>query len=230
MTGLKHIEDMMWRRDLVDMYVFGITGGVGAGKSTVLDMLEREFGAFVIKADEVGHLVMEPGQKAYGQIVEVFGEGILCKEGLSAGNQPPIDRGALAQVIFSSPNKRLVLNSIVHPLVKSHIMEEVARIRCGGEYEYCFVEAALLIEEHYEVICDELWYIYADEETRRKRLKESRGYTDEKIGGILASQLTDEEFRKHCQRVIDNSADEASTLQQLKEIMDGYGKLGKNQR
>lgn len=67
------------------------------------------------------------------------------------------------------------------------------------------IEAALLIEDHYEEICDELWYIYAEPQVRRERLRASRGYSDEKISAIFASQLSDEEFRKHCQAVIDNS-------------------------
>ena len=74
----------------------------------------------------------------------------------------------------------------------------------------------------YDIICDELWYIYADEETRRERLKLSRGYSDEKIDSVFASQLSDEQFRSHCSRVIDNSHDEQMTLGQLKEIIGYY--------
>ena len=119
-------------------------------------------------------------------------------------------------------NKRKFLNGIVHPLVKKYITEEIGWIRCAEKYDYVFVEAALLIEDHYDIICDELWYIYADEETRRERLKSSRRYSDEKIDSVFASQLSDEQFRSHCSRVIDNSHDEQMTLGQLKEIIGYY--------
>ena len=201
------------------MYVFGITGGVGAGKSTVLRLIKENFNASVIEADEVGRMLMEPGNGAYLKIVEIFGEDILDNLGEQGST---INRAKLAGIVFNNKNKRMVLNGIVHPLVKKYITEEIGRIRCAEKYDYVFVEAALLIEDHYDIICDELWYIYADEETRRERLKSSRGYSDEKIDSVFASQLSDEQFRSHCSRVIDNSHDEQMTLGQLKEIIGYY--------
>ena len=203
--------------EVVTMYVFGITGGVGAGKSTVLRLIKENFNASVI--DEVGRMLMEPGNSAYLKIVEIFGEDILDNPGEQGS---PINRAKLAGIVFNNKNKRMVLNGIVHPLVKKYITEEIGRIRCAEKYDYVFVEAALLIEDHYDIICDELWYIYADEETRRARLKSSRGYSDEKIDSVFASQLSDEQFRSHCSRVIDNSHDEQMTLGQLKEIIGYY--------
>lgn len=205
--------------EVVTMYVFGITGGVGAGKSTVLRLIKENFNASVIEADEVGRMLMEPGNGAYLKIVEIFGEDILDNPGEQGS---PINRAKLAGIVFNNKNKRMVLNGIVHPLVKKYITEEIGRIRCAEKYDYVFVEAALLIEDHYDIICDELWYIYADEETRRERLKSSRGYSDEKIDSLFASQLSDEQFRSHCSRVIDNSHDEQMTLGQLKEIIGYY--------
>ncbi len=73
--------------------------------------------------------------------------------------------------------------------------------------EYVFVEAALLIEEKYDEICDELWYIYADEEVRKERLIEGRGYSEKKVREIMANQLSEDEFSSHCDFEIDNSGD-----------------------
>lgn len=203
------------------MYVFGITGGVGAGKSTVLRLLQEHFQAFVIMADDVGRAVMEPGQKGYNQILDVFGENVVSADGT-------LDREKLAAIIFHASNKRLALNSIVHPLVKKQITEDIAQLRIEGRYDYVFVEAALLIEDHYDVLCDELWYIYCDTEVRRQRLRHNRGYSDAKITQMMDSQLSDAQFREHCSRVIDNSSDETETLKQLKEIMREYGELREN--
>ena len=82
-----------------------------------------------------------------------------------------------------------------------------------------FVEAALLLDDHYNVFCDETWYIYADEDSRRKRLKESRGYSDEKIDGIIKSQLGEEEFKKGCDIVVDNSGNINDTYAQLVKLL-----------
>lgn len=69
------------------------------------------------------------------------------------------------------------------------------------------MESALLLDDHYEVFCDEVWYIDAGEDVRRKRLKDSRGYSDEKIDNILKSQKTKEELVEGCDYCIDNSGE-----------------------
>lgn len=91
--------------------IIGITGGIGSGKSTVLDLLEKNFSAYIIKADDVAKQLREPGGKAFIEVVDFFGEEILLPDGT-------IDRKKLAAVVFANPNKRVVLNSITHPLVK----------------------------------------------------------------------------------------------------------------
>lgn len=195
------------------MRIIGITGGVGAGKSRILAFLRETWGARVFQADEAGHRVMEPGTKVYRQIVEYFGNDILAGDG-------SIDRQALGAQVFSDKTKRNYLNGLIHPAVKALAVEEIAQVRREGNVRFFVIEAALLIEDHYEKICDELWYVYADEEVRRKRLKESRGYSHEKIQAMFDSQLTDEEFRKHCQAVIDNSGLAEETYEQIRALMD----------
>ena len=76
-----------------------------------------------------------------------------------------------------------------------------------------------LIEDHYDIFMDEIWYIYVSEDERRKRLAASRGYSDEKISGIFKSQLSDAEFRKHADKVINNGADIEKTRAQLEIIL-----------
>ena len=89
------------------------------------------------------------------------------------------------------------------------------------EADYFFLEAALLIECGYKSIVDEMWYIYASDEVRRARLKASRGYTDEKIDSIMNSQLSNDEFVKASDRVIDNSEDMDKTMSQIDTILKG---------
>ena len=129
------------------------------------------------------------------------------------------DRGKLAQVIFGNPAKREAMNAIVHPAVKEFVRQQYAFEVEKGELELLVLEAALLIEEDYGEICDELWYIYTSEANRRKRLKESRGYSDEKIDNIFKSQLNEKEFRESTQVTIDNNGDLEETYQQIEKAL-----------
>ena len=190
------------------MKVIGITGGVGAGKSAILNYLKEKHHAVVVEADKVGHLLMEPGGACYYSIVEKFGSSVLN------GDQT-INRGKLGKIVFADESLLNELNKIIHPRVKSHIVSEIAKERAYHRTNYFVVEAALLIEDHYDVICDEMWYIHTDADIRAKRLKETRGYDDEKIAGIMANQKSPEEFRSACQVVIDNSGDLAYTYEQI---------------
>lgn len=189
------------------MRVIGVTGGVGTGKSTVLAYLREQYQAKVIEADAVGHEVMEPGTQAYEEILRIFGESILDREGR-------IDRKVLGGIVFADPQKLLRLNKVVHPAVKEEILARLSRYREQGE-ALAVVEAALFLEENYDAFCDETWYIYTDEKTRRERLKESRGYTEERISQILKSQRSHGEFLKRCQYMIDNSGTAEETRRQI---------------
>lgn len=192
------------------MKVIGITGGVGAGKSEILKYLKEKHGAMVVEADKVGHLLMEPGGACYCSIVEEFGNSILN------GDQT-INRGKLGKIVFADVTLLKALNQMIHPRVKSHIVSEIAKERAYRRTDYFVVEAALLLEDHYDAFCDELWYIHTDERVREKRLKETRGYDDEKIAGIMANQKSPEEFKSACQVVIDNSGNLADTYRQIDE-------------
>ena len=181
------------------MKFIGITGGVGAGKSAILDYLKNKPDTKVMLADEIAHELMVPGTQCYDRLKAEFGtEDIYQKDGF-------FDRIKLAQVIFSDDEKRKKLNGIVHPAVRKYVIRQAAYERKEGKIKLLVLEAALLIEEHYDEICDELWYIYTSEENRRIRLKKQRNYSDEKISEIFNSQLTDEKFRKACRVVIDNN-------------------------
>lgn len=124
-------------------------------------------------------------------------------------------------MIFAEGAEKLLagVNAIVHPAVKKRILEMMADEERRGVNDYFFIEAALLIEDHYDTIVDELWYIYADEKVRRKRLKDSRGYSDRKTDDIMDSQSSDEVFRSYCSVVIDNSGSIEDTKRQLERIL-----------
>lgn len=186
------------------MRTIGITGGVGAGKSTVLAFLEKECGAFVIQADKVGHLVMEPGEECYEPVIRLFGKEIIK-------NDKTIDRKMISDVVFVQPEKLEKLNAIIHPAVKRYIRRSLEEQR-ERRRNLCIVEAALLLEDNYQDFCDEVWYVHTDREIRIARLMESRGYTREKAENIIASQASEEFFRAHADYVIENNGNLGETF------------------
>ena len=192
--------------------IIGITGGVGAGKSAVLGYIEDNYNAKVIYSDTVANDIKKKGYPAYDELLELLGEGILDDTG-------EIDKKKMATAIFGNEKLLSSVNNILHPAVNTFIINIIDSEREKGELDFVFVEAALLIENGYKNFVDELWYVYADEATRRNRLKESRGYTDDKIDKIFGSQLDDETFRANADFVIDNSgALEDATMQIDKKI------------
>ena len=108
---------------------------------------------------------------------------------------------------------------MIHPEVKRDFLERIQSERMKGTTLLIF-EAALLLEEHYEEICDEVWYIYTEKSIRVQRLKEARGDTEERCEEIMQNQNPDELFFQKCDRVIDNSESLEETKRQIKEILE----------
>lgn len=193
------------------MKILGITGGIGSGKSAVLTYLQEAYGAAVSPLDDVARGLQKKGQDCFCRIVEVFGGDILGPDG-------ELDRERLGAAVFSDPGQLAVLNGIVHPQVKQWVRQDIVKKEKEGVRLYV-LESALFPNVEYRDICGEMWYIYAQEKTRRRRLMESRHYTEEKIRQILESQPSEQAFRAICTSVIDNSAAFENTKRQIGELL-----------
>lgn len=190
------------------MKVLGITGGVGSGKSEVLNYLKGAYDACVCQMDETAKELQKKGTDCFRRIVEQFGTGVIGPDG-------ELDRAELGRIVFADEAQLKRLNAIVHPEVIRWVREDIARQAEEGRALYV-VEAALLPDVGSE-LCDELWYIYAEESVRRERLKASRGYTDGKITQMILSQPAEEKFRSVCTAVIDNSGSFEVTKREIGE-------------
>ncbi len=197
------------------MILIGITGGVGCGKSEVLRYLKETYHAQVLLADDVANMLKEPGMPCYQPVIDCLGEQILDPEGR-------IDKAKMAQIIFSDKEKLEKINAIIHPAVRTYIEQEIEKQRKIRMFGFFFLEAALLIEAHYDELLDDMWYVYADEAVRRKRLMVSRGYSEEKTTSIMRKQLSEQRFREACSFVLDNSGDFKDTKKQIDEKMGVY--------
>ena len=201
------------------MKFIGITGGVGAGKSAVLEYLAKKPKTRVLLADEIAHMLMEPGTECYHTIYTQFANEDIYLPKTLESQMPAFDRAKLATVIFQEEAKRKQLNDIVHPAVKDYVRKQYALETQKGELKLLVLEAALLIEEDYDEICDELWYIYTKESIRKMRLMETRGYSEEKVALIFKSQLSEAEFRANTQVTIYNNGDLETTFQQIEKAL-----------
>lgn len=197
------------------MKVIGITGGVGSGKSAILEYIGRNYKCRIILADEAAHKVKEPGQPCYEKLVSLLSSEILNEDGT-------IHKGKMAARIFESKELLAKVNQIIHPAVKEMILEEIAKAEKEEKVDFFFLEAALLIECGYLNLVDEMWYIYAGEEVRRKRLRASRNYSDEKIDAIMKAQLSEDGFREHCNVIIDNSGELKEAYRQIDKKLGEY--------
>lgn len=196
------------------MKIIGITGGVGAGKSAVLDYLQSRYNAYTIQADRVGHQLMEPGGSCFLSVINLLGRKILDEKG-------EIDRGKVAALVFPYPQTLAQLNGIIHPAVKREIRRRIALEEEGGRKVFV-IEAALLLEDHYDEICHDIWYIYAPDKARQERLKKQRGYTERKIADIFKNQQTDAVFRQKCSYTVENGGDLQETYRQIDKRMETY--------
>lgn len=197
------------------MRLIGVTGGVGAGKSEVLNYIKKHYKCRIYLADEVAHLVKVKGEECYYELVSLLGEDILQEDG-------EINKSAMAAKIFADDALLEQVNEIVHPQVRIYLEKRIREAQEDVDTEIMFIEAALLIEAGYKELVDELWYIYADVEVRKKRLMSSRGYSEEKVHQIMEAQLSEEVFRKECDLVIDNSGTLADSYRQIRKKLKGF--------
>lgn len=207
---MNKIKNLIENKNII---VIGVTGGVGCGKSSVVNYVEKKYGASIYKADDIGREIMNIGEDAYNDIVATFGDEILLED-------KNINREKLASIVFNNEPLLKKLNSIIHPAVEENIINSIYNAYVWEGQKLFVIEAALLIEAGYKDICNELWYVYADEQTRIERLLNSRGYTKEKCISIMNNQLSDQEFRANCNYVLDNTKDFDITKNEIEKHMN----------
>ncbi len=162
------------------MFVVGLTGGIGSGKSTFAVLL-AERGAHIIDADELGRDALRPGEPAWHSVVDQFGDEIL------APGTMQIDRKRLAAIVFNDKNKLAALNAIVHPVILHSMADHLERLRRTDEI--VVIDAALLVDMGITDLVDALIVVTASPEVRKKRLL-GRGLTEADIDARIRAQVS----------------------------------------
>ena len=189
------------------MKIFGLTGGIACGKSTVSALL-TERGAKVIDADQIARDVVLPGKPAYEDIVETFGKGVLAADGT-------LDRPALGRIVFADEKARARLNAITHPRIAQETAQRFQAERAAGT-QILIYDAALLVETGGYKMYEALIVVSARPEIQIQRLIARDGISEEEAGQKIAAQLPLEEKEAVADYVIDNSG----TLEELKTQVD----------
>ena len=196
------------------MYVVGLTGGIGTGKSVVTEIL-REQGVVILDADRVGHEVYLPGQPGYEDIVAEFGQDVVAEDGT-------IDRRKLGPIVFSSPDKLARLNAITHPRMKEMMRDRLAEAGRAGRM-VAVLEAALLFDAGWDDLTDEVWVSVVDAETAARRASERSGIPVEQVlERIQKAQMASDERIRRSDVAIDTSGTVEDTR---RRTLEAWGEL-----
>ena len=182
------------------MFVIGLTGGIGTGKSEVSRLL-GELGAEVIEADRVAHEAYEPGARGWREVAEAFGEGVVGADGR-------IDRKALGGIVFGDEQARERLNGIIHPIVRRLLKERIAELERQGT-RVVVIEVPLLVEaikrqSGWTRMLDEVWVVTAPEDQAVARVQARSGLDEAAVRARIGSQATERERIEYADAIIDN--------------------------
>ena len=191
------------------MRVYGLTGNIGSGKSTVAAMF-REVGIPVLDADRISREVTAPGSPAYREITKEFGPGILGPDGA-------IDRERLAGIVFSDPSRRALLERITHPAILAAMRESLEHLALEG-HSAAIVEAALIHESGRKGILTAVISVRCDPSVQLRRLAGRGGMTREQAEARVAAQMDPEAKARASDYVIDNSGNIESTRRQVERL------------
>lgn len=188
----------------------GMTGGIGSGKNKAAEIFET-LGFYTIDADQISRKVMSRDESAYKKIVETFGKNIL-----NAENE--IDRKKLGEIVFSDDDKRNILENIVHPEIFKEENRVRNSIRSKDGKALVITHAPLMVESGSYKNYDILIAVFADNETRIKRVMARNGISEESVKKIMETQLPEEEKISKAHIIINNNASEIELQTEVERV------------
>ena len=191
------------------MYVLGITGSLGSGKSTVAQMLRRK-GALIVDADKVSHGFLAPGTSCFRRIVQCFGTAVLVKG--------RIDRRRLAKIVFYDPRSLKRLTAILHPEIAKMIRKMIRGYQKKYVRGVIGIDAPLLFEMGLEKICDAVVVVRATRAQQIERTHARSGLTHIEILKRMKAQMPIQKKIARADFVIDNQGNINQTRKQVEEL------------
>ena len=192
------------------MLKIGLTGGIGCGKSTVARVFEQ-LKTPVIDADEIAHQLVAIGQPALAQIQQEFGTDVLNPDG-------SLNRKKLRELIFSDPEQKQKLESILHPLVYQSIQAELKQLNTP----YCIICIPLLFETNMTRFVDRILVVDCPVETQIERVRKRDKMTRERIQSIIDSQVSRAYRKAQANDLINNSETNDRLAEEVKKLHNFY--------
>ncbi len=177
------------------MFVLGLTGGIGCGKSTVSQHLAT-LGARILDGDRVARDVVQPGELGLQRVVARFGAAMLLPDG-------QLDRAQLGQLVFADEAARLDLNALLHPLILARLRADVAQARADG-VAVCVLDVPLLLEMQLAADCDAVWTVECAPETQIARIVARNGLSPAQAQARVAAQWPGARRKAAATAVLDN--------------------------
>lgn len=196
-------------------YVIGITGGSGAGKTTVSDEF-RKRGIEIIDADKAARLIMEPNQPCLKETAEAFGADILNEDG-------SLQRKKLAKIVFSDPKSLDILNRITHKYITEYFLEKIK----NSDADIIGIDGAVLFESGINRCCDFMIGVVAEEKERVKRIVKRDNISEEEAVMRINSQKKNEFYIENCDYLVYNDNDRTKISEAVEEVL---GKLGEKEK
>lgn len=187
--------------------IFGITGGSGAGKSTVSDIFRR-MGVYVADADKIARIVVEPGEECLKEITRAFGAGILNNDGT-------MNRSRVADIVFSDKNKLVILNKITHKYIHERIIKEISL----SKSKLAAIDGAVIIGSPVEKSCEKMVAVTADDAVRLSRIMARDGIDKQRAVSRLKSQPPQSFYIQHADYIIENNGNEEKLYNEVQRII-----------
>ena len=195
--------------------IFGLTGGIGSGKSTVAGIFQ-ELGAEIVDADHLARLAVAPGSPGLARIAETFGKDILLQDGT-------LDRPALGKLVFSDESKRKQLNAIVHPEVQRLALEAFQRLIEAGA-NFILYDVPLLYESKLESMFSEVVVVHVPRETQLQRVMKRDNLSEKEVEQRLAAQMSLDLKAEKADYLIDNSRTLEETREQVQALWSDWNR------
>lgn len=192
------------------MKIIGLTGGVGTGKSTVLEYIKENYNIYPLLTDLVGHRLQNKGEINYNLLVNEFGDKILNED-------KTINRKILRELCFSDIKVLERVNNLTSENIMKAILEEIEIVK-NLFYDYIFIESAILFESGLDKLCDEIWFVYSEEEIRIERIMRNRNYTRQMCEELIKKQLSEDEFKEKSTHIIYNNNDFEETKKNINNL------------
>jgi len=202
----------------VPMFIVGLTGGIGSGKSTV-SQLFADLGVPIVDTDIIAHQLVSPGQAALSQIAAQFGDQMLTASG-------ELDRARLRDLVFSDPDKRQALEAILHPLIRQTAFKQIQQL----EQPYCILVVPLLVEKGWHTLVHRILVVDTPVDVQRQRVKQRSGLTDPQIDAILRQQATREQRLAYADDVIVNDNTPQHVATEVNRLHRKYLHMSRNSK